>query len=562
MQTAKTWKIRTPNPQLQVLLSDALDIPPLMAQILINRGVSLPDEGKMFLSSELKDLYDPFLLKDMDKAVSRILHAQEKKERVLIYGDYDVDGVTSTALLHNALKRLGISVVNYIPHRIHDGYGLHDHVADVVKEKKAGLLIAVDCGITANRQVDRLNEAGIDVIILDHHEPSEEAIPAALAVIDPKRKDCPYPFKNLAAVGLVAKLTHALFGKIQEEDLDLVALGTIADVVSLQSENRIFVKVGLPRITHTRNKGLAALIDVSRIKDKKMRPYHAGFILGPRLNASGRMNSAQKSLDLLLSDDDTEAYDLARFLENTNAERQKLQRDIIEDALELVEREVNFRDHRVIVVGKEGWHKGVLGIVASRLAETYYRPAIVISLKDGVGTASARSIEGFHLHEALTSCAQMLETFGGHRLAAGLTIRAENIERFRQAINDFAQEMIIVSDLAPSLEIDLEMPFSQLSLDWVEKLNALEPYGEGNPEPVFCSRQLIVKSRPQILSKETIKFWVTDGQSTLPVVGFGMSRFKEILNLNQQVDLAYQVGIDDWNKAPAVQLKLKDVRPI
>ena len=560
METPKVWKIHPRNPELQATLSDNLKIHPLIAQLLINRGVVDAGEAKIFLSSALADLYDPFLLTDMEKAVHRIRRAQAQQETVLVYGDYDVDGVTSSAILNKTLTRLGVLVSNYIPHRLHDGYGINENVVAIAQAKGASLLIAVDCGITANRQVAALQREGIDVIILDHHEPAEEGIPAAVAVVDPKRKDCRYPFKSLASVGLVAKLTQALFGCVQEDDLDLVALGTIADVVDLQSENRIFVKAGLPLIGRTRNKGLAALMEVARIKDKKLRPYHAGFILGPRLNATGRMDSAQKSLDLLLSDDDSEASVLARFLEETNTERQKLQRAIIEDALDLVEREINFRDHKVIVVSKAGWHKGVLGIVASRLTETYYRPSIVISLKDGVGTASARSIEGFHLHEALVSCAPMLEGFGGHQLAAGLTILEENIERFRHEINLFARQILPAQGLLPVLDIDLELPFSDLNLDLIPKIDALEPYGEGNPEPVFCSRQLTVKSRPVVMGKETIKFWVTDGKMTLSAVGFGMSRYKDQLAVQQKIDLAYQLMIDDWNKAPTLQLKIKDIQ--
>jgi len=562
MPIQKIWKIRSPNPQLQVKLSDALGVHPVIAQLLINRGVTDSSQAKIFLSSNIADLHDPFLLKDMDKAVARIKLAQQNREKVLVHGDYDVDGVTSTAILHKALTKLGLEVINYIPHRVHDGYGLNENVVTVAQTKKVSLLIAVDCGVTANRQVELLNKAGIDVIVIDHHEPSEEGIPAAVAVVDPKRKDCSYPFKHLAAVGLVAKLTHALFGEMQVEDLDLVALGTIADVVQLTGENRIIVKAGLPRISATTNKGLSALMEVARIKDKKMRPYHAGFILGPRLNATGRMDSAQKSLDLLLSETDGEAEELAQFLETTNGERQRLQREIIEDAISLVEREVNFRDHKVIVLSKAGWHKGVLGIVASRLAETYYRPAIVISLQDGVGTASARSIEGFHLHEALASCAPMLENFGGHKLAAGLTIREENVDRFRAAINDFAQDILEVRDLMPSLDIDLEVPLSGVSLDLVSLIDDLEPYGEGNPEPVFCSRQLTVKSKPMVMGKETLKFWVTDGNVALSAVGFGMSKYKDLVVMNQKIDLAYQLMVDDWNKAPTLGLKIKDIRSV
>ncbi|HPB68574.1 MAG TPA: DHHA1 domain-containing protein, partial [Candidatus Omnitrophota bacterium] len=415
-------------------------------------------------------------------------------------------------------------------------------------------------GITAFREIELLQQEGLDCLVIDHHEPSERGIPPAYAVIDPKRKDCPYPFKHLAAVGLVAKLGQALFGGIQEDHLDLIALGTVADVVPLRDENRVFVKMGLPRIGQTKNKGLSALLDVARIRGKKMKPYHAGFILGPRINATGRMGSAQQSLDLLLSEDIHEAQTLARVMENLNNERQKLQRDVVQEALTLVEQEVNFQDRKIIVVSKEGWHKGVLGIVASRLAEIYYRPTIVISLQDGVGTASARSIAGFHLHEALESCSGMLENFGGHKLAAGLTILEPNIGKFTQSINYFARRYIPGRHLVPVLDIDQDLPLSSLTFSLLETIERLEPYGEGNPEPLFCSRNLRVKSHPVILGRETLKFWVTDGDITVSAVGFGLAKYRDLVRFGEQVDLAYQPIIDDWNKAPTIQLKIKDLK--
>lgn len=562
LTSQKLWKIKDPNPQLQLALHNDLGVHPIIAQLLINRGIMTTQEADSFLSADLSKLHDPFLLKDMDKAVSRVRQAREKKERVLIFGDYDVDGVTSLTILHNALVKIGIDVITHIPHRMHDGYGLNEDIGKIAKEKGVSLLITVDCGITALSEVDIINECGIDVIIFDHHEPAEQGLPKAFAVVNPKRKDCPYPFKSLASVGLVAKFIHAIFGKFQEDTLDLVALGTIADVAPLRGENRIFVKAGLPRIRETKNKGLSALMDVAKIKGKKFRAHHAGFVLGPRINSSGRMGSAKKSLDLLLSQDHEGAYTLAQHLEETNRERQKLQRDVVQEAISLVEREVNFKEHKVIVVSKEGWHKGVLGIVASRVAEMYYRPAIIISIQDGMGTASARSIQGFHLNEALAHCSEILEAFGGHKLAAGLTIREENVGNFRDLINHFANDILEVCDLMPTLDIDCEIPLSSLSLDLINKIDLLEPYGQGNPAPVFCSRNLIVKTKPMVMGKNTLKFWVTDpsGQMTVSAVGFGMGKCQEFISVGQRIDLAYEMAIDDWNKPAVVQLKLKDMR--
>ena len=418
----KNWQIKTPNPQLQVKLSNALKIHPIIAQILINRDVTDIEAARNFLYADLSKLHDPFLLADMDKAVSRIYKAKQKNEHVLIFGDYDADGVSSSALLRNTLKKLGIFVFNYIPHR-NEGYGLNHAIVEYAKEKNIKLLVAVDCGINAFLQVEALNREGIDVIIIDHHEPSQGLLPAAVAVINPKRQDCPYPYKGLASVGLAFKLAQALLEKTPVDELELVALGTITDVADLNGENRIFAKEGLARIERTKNHGLLALIDVARIKGKKMRPYFVSFILGPRINATGRMSSAEKSLSLLLSENAEEALKWAKAIEEENKSRQKMQSEVIEEALGIVEREVNFKDHRIIVVSKDGWHKGVLGIAAARIMDTYYRPTVVISTEEEIGVGSARSIDGFHIYDAFHHCADCLENFGGHMHAGGLTIK-------------------------------------------------------------------------------------------------------------------------------------------
>ncbi len=567
--SSKRWLIQPPHPKQQVAISNALHIHPIVAQLLVNRGIETIEEARQFLFSEISSLHDAFLLKDMEKAVARIKKARDAQELVLIYGDYDVDGVASSAILNQILRRFGVKVMHFIPHRIHDGYGLNHDVAILAKETGVALLIAIDCGITAHSEVDNLNQNGIDVIIFDHHEPSHHGLPLAHAIVNPKRKDCSYPFKHLASVGLAAKLTQALLrGQSPngdsplnlEEVLDLVAMGTIADVVPLRGENRTFVKLGLPKIMTTQNKGLQALLDVAKIKGKEIKPYYVGFILGPRINATGRMDSAQKSLELFLSDDIDQAYALAKSLEEHNTQRQKMQKDVVQEALNMVEQEINFKDHKVIVVSKEGWHKGVLGIVASRITETYYRPTIVISLDNGIGSASARSIDGFHLYDALTHCSEILETFGGHKLAAGLTIKSDNIARFREMINEFAHENFQEENLIPTIKIDCEIPLSAIDMKLVEVVDSLEPYGEGNPQPLFCSRQVTVKTPPMVLGKDTLKFWISDGKTTLSAVGFGMAKYRDMVSVGAKIDIVYQLSIDDWNKEPIVQLKLKDLK--
>lgn len=557
---SKIWKINPPRAEAREQLCAALGIHPIVAQLLVNRGIEDPAEARTFLAADFQELHDPFLLKDMEKAVARIRQAVQDGERVLVYGDYDVDGVVSSVILNRVLSALGLEVVHHIPHRMREGYGLNEDIAVSAKERDVKLLITIDCGITAGPEVAAIQAQGIDVIVIDHHEPPEEGLPPAVAVIDPKRADCPYPFKELASVGLAMKMVQALNPALQEEVLDLVAVGTVADVVPLRGENRILVKHGLGRVNTTSNNGLRALVTNAKLTKKKITPFHVGFILGPRINAAGRMDSAHTSLDLFLSEDSAQAEDIARELEGHNQDRQRLQNSIISEALSIVEEQVNFKDEKVIVLHKEGWHKGVLGIVASRLTDRYYRPSIVISTSEGVGTASCRSIDGFHIHNALTECQEMLVTFGGHEGAAGLTIREEFIDNFRSMINDVAAKTLELKKLTPTLSIDCEIPLGSIDEALAQTIDELQPYGEANPPPVFCSRNLTVKSYPQIMGKGTLKFWVEQGEKTISAIGFGMDRFAGMIRPGARVDLAFEIAIDDWNKAPQAQLRLKDIR--
>ena len=556
----KVWKIKKNNPALQNYLSKELQIPSIIAQLLINRNITDIAEARQFLSADLSDLHNPFLLKNMDIAIERIEKASQENEAVLIFGDYDVDGVTSSVLLTKALKRKGIKVVNFIPHRMTDGYGLNARVGEVALKNHIKLIITVDCGITAYDQVTELNAKGLEVIILDHHEPEEGRIPPALAIINPKQKDCPYPFKYLAAVGLAVKFIQALEGQVDKGTLDFAAIGTVADIVPLHGENRIIVKAGLQAINTTSNSGLSALLDSSKMRGKKISPYHIGFVIGPRINAAGRMDTAHASLDLFLCEDLMEAQGLAQELELHNKERQRMQRGIVQEAMDIVEGSEHIKNQKVIVVGQEGWHKGIVGIVASRLKDKYSKPTIVITIKDGVGTASARSVNGFNLLEAITECSEHLEEFGGHAKAAGLTIKKENIDKFNELINEVAHKFLDNKKLLPELLIDSEISLAHIDMNLAEILSSLEPFGEGNPEPLFCSRQIRINSLPQLLGKNTIKFWASDNGVTISAVGFGMGEFQKQLKKGQIIDIVYQIGIDDWNKAPTPQLILKDIK--
>lgn len=556
----KQWIIKSATPDQSASLSNALGVDPIIAQLLINRSISDVAEASDFLKADLSGLNDPYLFKDMDKAVERIRLAAKNAETILVFGDYDVDGVTSSVILNKIFKKMGIKVVHHIPHRMTDGYGLNHDIAEIAHQQNVTLMITIDCGVTACAEVQTIRDRGIDVIIIDHHEPSEQGLPNATAIIDPKQKDCQYPFTELASAGLAFKLAQALLPELDQELLDLVALGTVADVAPLRSENRVLVKAGLKQILQTQNKGLKALLELTKIKKKPITPFHIGFVLGPRINAAGRMDSAHTSLDLFLSENEVEARSLAQELDSYNYNRQKMQNNTITEALSIVESQINTTDEKVIVLNKEGWHKGVLGIVASRLTDKYYRPAVVISTENGVGTASCRSIDGFHIQNALEQCHHMLENFGGHEGAAGLTIKAEQIDPFRKLINEIAQNTLEVKKLAPKLHVDCEIPLSQVTLELADTVEQLQPFGEGNPTPVFCSRRLNAKSYPQILGRGTLKFWVDNGETSLSVIGFGMEKFADMVKPGAKLDLAYEVSIDDWNKAPQAQLRLKDIK--
>lgn len=556
----KTWKIRKPHPELQLKFSRELDIHPLISQLLINRGITSVKEAQHFLRADLSCLQDALKIKDMDKAVARLKKAKHNKERVLIFSDYDCDGITACVLLKEVLQKTGIHTSHYIPHRINEGYGLNESISEIVKDKKTDLLISVDCGIAAFLEIEALQKNGCDTIVVDHHQPQKDKLPKAVAIINPRREDCSYPFKELASVGLVYKLCQALNNEKLLEDLDLVALGTIADVMSLNGENRILVKEGLKQISASQRPGIKALLEICKIKDKELTVGMVGYILAPRINACGRLDSAEKAMELLSAKNMDEALKLAKGLDRQNRDRQKIQDKVLSEALNLVEKEVNFKDQNIIVVSQEGWHPGVLGIVASRIMEKFYRPTIVISLENGIGKGSGRSIENFHLFDALSKCGHLLEEFGGHRHAAGLTILHSNISQFKKLINEFAKLNILPEDLSPSLNVDCQIPLSALNVEVVRDIENLAPFGMGNPVPVLCSRNLKIKSEPLLMGKETIKFWVSDGKLTAQVVGFGRADLLSALSIDTQLDLVYSPSIDEWQEEPAVQMELKDIR--
>ena len=564
----KRWDIKQPDLSLRKYLSDNLLISPVISQLLINRGMQDIDKIRAFLNSSISELYNPFLMEGMHEAVSRIKRAMDKREKILIHGDYDVDGVTATALLFFTLRNFGIEVVYYIPDRLIEGYGLGSNGVEEALNIKADLVITVDCGISSHEEVDALNKHGIDVIITDHHEPPR-VLPKAYSIINPLQRGCAYPDKHLSGVSIAFKLCEALSSEFHDKNfwrhLDLVALGTIADIAPIIGENRMLVKEGLKLLKNNgSNKGIKALIEASGLKKDRMGAFEIGFILGPRINAAGRLGSASIAVELLLTDDDEKAKDLAGKLNEANKERQRIEKNTLKEAISKIERDINFKDHRVIVLHNENWHTGVIGIVASRISDRFNRPAILISTKDGIGRGSGRSIENFHLFEALTSCEEFLREYGGHQYACGLTILEEKLPGFIKMMNELAQNTMTAESLIPSLFIDMDINLGAIDHKSVEDIAGLEPFGEGNPEPVFCSRNLRLAQPLRVLKGEHIKFQVTDGNKTFEAIGFGMAKDSDIelaLKKNSEFDMAYSVSLNTWHGISTIQLKIEDVKP-
>lgn len=559
MHTQKILNIASPDTILQNSFSRELGISRILAQLLLNRGLDNIDKAGEFLNTDSSRLLDPYAFTGMAGAVNIIKRAYKNKEKVMIFGDYDVDGITAIALLKGTLERMGMRVVHYLPHRIRDGYGLNKDILQLAKQNDIKLLITADCGISNHKQIDELRRQNIKTIITDHHEPAVSQLPHADSILNPKLKDSGYKYRDLAGVGVAYKLCQAMTDSLLLEDLDLVSLGTIADAAPLTGENRIIAKEGLLRLSRTRRPGLSTLIENAGIKEKKFNSTVVTFILGPRINASGRIDTAETSFNLLMSKTSEEAARLARVVEAHNRQRQKIENKILQEAEDLINKEVNFKEHKIIVIAKEDWHHGVLGIVASKLANRFYRPAIVISLEKGLCRGSARSIKNFHLFQALLECREFLNNFGGHSHAAGLVIAKDSIDDFRDSINRLACERLSLKDLIPSLDIDMELSLSDLNEKTVSELEALEPIGTGNPEALFYTRGLKLKGEPQTLSRETLKFWASDGDTCYQAIGFGMSGCKNSLLEAKSFDLVYTPAIDNWQGSSSLVLEVRDI---
>ncbi|NQT33449.1 MAG: single-stranded-DNA-specific exonuclease RecJ [Candidatus Omnitrophica bacterium] len=557
------WKIHEENTRLQKSLGDELGVTPLFAQLLVNRGLKTPGAAQEFLFGDMSFCSDPFLMKDMDRSVSRIKKAIDAKEKILIYGDYDVDGVTSVALLSDIFDKLGANYETFIPNRLEDGYGLNIRAIALARDHGTKLIVTVDCGINSVEEVECANKYGIDVIITDHHVVKGSERPPAYAIIDPHQSDCSYPFTALAGVGVTYKLARALMrGKEEEVDehLDLVALGTIADVVPLTGENRILGKAGLKKIANTNKPGLKALMEIAKVDPEKLTCRHIGFMLAPRINAMGRVGSANMALDLLVCKDMTEARRLARVLDGENKNRQEIEKVIVKQAVEKVKSTMDPEKEKVIVVADDDWHPGVIGIVASRLVDEFNKPAILISLKGDTGKGSGRGVAGFDLFQAIDKAEEHLITFGGHKQACGIKIKKENIGSFRDAINEAAPSCFCdEEELIPELKIDLKIPFAHVGVKLINELSLLMPYGQGNSEPVFCTGGIKVKRPPREIGRNGFKFLATCGNLTCEAITFRKNSVRKPKN-GDMIDLAYTPSINSWNGIDSIQLNIKDLR--
>ena len=563
----KRWEIRVPDPRLREELAKALHLHPVTAQLLVHRGVKTPAEGRTFLSHDLSACPDPFALKDMEKAVFRLKKALKEKEKILVWGDYDVDGVTSTSLLVRSLKALGFDVLHHIPNRLTHGYGLNKEFLTLARKKGVHVIISVDTGIAGHEAVEHLRQLGMDIILTDHHQPKDE-LPRAYAIINPFQKGCGYPFRFLSGVGLSYKLASALAQSLStggaekvKEHLDLVAIGTLADVVPMIGENRILVYHGLRKLEKREKPGLRILLSLGRVRQQKLSPRDVAFVVGPRINASGRLGSAETALELLLTDREEEARELAQKLETGNRERRRIEKVMLKEAMLKVEKEINFKHERVIVVQDEKWHPGVVGIIASRILNRFYRPAIVIAVSGGVGRGSARSIQGFSLPAALDQCREYLDEFGGHPMACGLTLREEKIQPFRESINRIAAKSLELEDLIPTLSVDMELPLEALSVPLIEELAQLEPFGTANLEPLFLSKGLSLRKETRVEGKVRLVAREERGGMTSYEAVFPPELAKEMTPFSgEPLDLVYHPVYQKGEERNIV-LHVKDFSP-
>lgn len=559
----KIWRLQEADNTLTEQLMSWRPMPRVVAKLLALRGIDSEEGVHRYFNVSRDSFHDPFLMKDMATAVKRVLKARDAGEHIYIYGDYDVDGVTSTSILTMFLEEIGCNSHYYIPDRHEEGYGINDGAIDKIKALGADLMISVDTGITATKQVEHANDLGLDVIITDHHECQAE-IPRALAVLNPKQPDCAYPFDLLAGVGVTFKLIQAIARTIQMENviwkyLDIVAVGTVADIVPLKDENRVITRLAFDTMGKTWNQGLKALMKVANVDGKKMTAGRIGFGIGPRLNAAGRIRHARDAVELFLSKDPEACMAIAEALDEVNKDRQSLEKKIFDEAVSRIEATMNPEDKHILVVASTGWHHGVIGIVASKLVERYYRPVVILAIEDGVASGSARSVEGFSIFDALSENKGLFHKFGGHEMAAGMSLDADNVSALDEGLNAYAREVMKAETLIPKVKVDMTLPLEDITLSLIEDIQTMEPFGIGNREPSFLC-QGPVKAIRKIGKEQThLKLELGDSKA-VGGVAFGMAQVSDWLKRGQQAECVCTLDINEWQRMRTPQLMVKDIR--
>jgi single-stranded-DNA-specific exonuclease len=569
METPLIWDHVRGDEAAATALAEACDIDPGIARLLVLRGITAPDEATRFLTPALDQLHDPFSLTDLPVAVDRLLGAIARGERIAVHGDYDVDGVTSTVMLRRLLELLGADVVHFIPDRLRDGYGLEPAAIERLAGEDVNVIVSVDCGIRSAAAAIRARELGVDLIITDHHEP-DATLPSALAVINPKRPDCLYPDKNLAGVGVALKLVQALCQRTEHTRwlpgfIKLAALGTVADVVPLRGENRVIAKLGLEQLSRGRHTtGLRALLDTAGVLGQAVTSSHVAFRLAPRINAAGRMSTPDLATRLLLLTDDArhaEAMGLAEQLEAENLRRQQEEAEILTAARRKVDTDPDVGAHALLVVWGEGWHRGVIGIVASKLVDAYHRPAIVIAVDGDTAYGSGRSISCFDLLGSLEACGDLFMKFGGHRHAAGLTMEAGRLKELRRRLTDYADTRLGPEDLAPRLRVDGHLPLTAITPAMVEGLRAMEPFGAGNPRPVFHTGAVEVANGPRIMKAKHLSMSVRQDARVFRAVAWRMADRADFVTQHRgALDVAFNLTENHYRGEHTVELSVADIR--
>ena len=563
-QKGKRWNIAKNQDEVESELTSGLAVHPIVSHLLANRGITTVEEGRIFLYSTMDDLLDPFMLKGMTEAVSEIERVLEMNGSIVIYGDYDVDGITATSLMYRFFSRIGANVSYYIPERQSEGYGLNLEALEYLISQHVDLIISVDCGISSYDIVEAVRDR-VSMIITDHHT-SPPQIPRATAVVNHKQPGCPYTDKNLSGVGVAFKVCQALWkrrtGEDYREDLDIVALGTVADVVPLVGENRIIVREGLRKMTESPNLGIQALVEVAGLTDKVLSAGHIGFTLAPRLNAAGRVTHATRAVELLITRDQQEAMEIAEELQETNAERQQIERTIFEEAYQSVLDQGPLADQCIVVAG-EGWHPGVIGIVASRLVEAFYKPTMVISVHDGVGKGSCRSIDHCNMYEMLTFAKDTLIQFGGHAQAAGFSVQAEDIDALREKASEYCRHTLTEEDYIPIVDIDGTVSSEEITIELIDQIATLEPYGMGNSTPVFAIPKIRVQNLyPMGFQKNHCKIILQGQQGPLDAVAWQGEHYMQEVFADDPVKVAFSLQKNEWQGVVTPQLVVQDLEPL